>query len=552
MKKQNIKNKSSMSDVELKLTSDQQDAYDATESNQVVFVSGPAGTGKSFLIHRLKRDLTLKAIPYIILSSTGISAHHIEGMTVHGFLCRLKLKVMPITPETVIIVDEISMLGKKVMDAFEFQLRKHFSQGVYFDPTDHSRPFGGCRVVFFGDFAQLPPINDEYCFTSDAWEHIQAHCELTTIKRQNQDDFKTFLSHVRIGRLTRDDKLTIEQMTRNKLLTPTHLFLSNKEAEEFNSTHLEKLIQTGVTPSVMNANTEGDFSQDERDSFFNDRHQCYQRLIICPGARCMLTANLDVQNGWCNGTLATVVSVKENDIIIQNTKGQCVSIQRRAYKRYKKRSECDVICTENDSKALLMGEKKKKKKRTCGRTDCEHTPVYTYLDDDFDKDAKKSESSLTVSQFPLLLAWGMTIHKSQGMTLESCTITLPFIYSPSLIYVALSRCIALDKIVLKTQGPIRYEQICPSPDVMRSIFKWENKTCRICQDVYLGPYASFCQDCCSAPGKFSFYRFIDFIPAANPTPVMLDYMSYAVQNPTKSQTVRWKKFIAFAKSPMCI
>ena len=523
------------------LTCDQQHAFDEIQKKQVVFVSGPAGTGKSFLIHHLKRDFTERQIPFIVLSSTGISAHHIEGMTVHGFLCRLQLKLIQFTPETVLIVDEISMLGKKIMDNFEYRLRKYFSQGAYFDPADKSNAFGGCKIVFFGDFAQLPPINDQYCFESEAWSTIQSHCELTTIKRQNQDEFKLFLSHVRVGKLTTEDKRCFEKMTKHQIKTQTQLFQSNKEAEEFNRFHLEQLIQSGAIASQLDAKIdETKFDASEVDAFFNDRHQFYKRLVICPGSQCMLTSNIDVANGWCNGTLGTVVSVSDTEIVMQNTKGQSKSITRKTYIRYKQRVECDVI---------VVGEKKEKKKRTCGKMDCAHSPIYNYLDNDFEKEA--AESVLTIHQFPLLLSWGITIHKSQGMTLESCTITLPFIYSPSLIYVALSRCISMDRIVLKTNGPIRYEQICPSQEVMTAIFGWKPKTCKICNESYIGPYASFCSDCCSAPGKYSFYRFIDFIPAADPSPDMIQYMEYALQNPKKSTTVRWKKFIDFAKSPLC-
>jgi ATP-dependent DNA helicase PIF1 len=526
----------------MELTQDQKEAYDAIQSKQIVFVSGPAGTGKSFLIHYIQEQSRQKEIPYITLSSTGISAHHIEGMTVHGFLCRLKLKLIEIQPNTIFIVDEISMLGKKIMDAFECQLRKHFCTDMYFDPSDFSNPFGGQKIVFFGDFAQLPPIDDAYCFDSDAWSFINAHHELTTIKRQNDASFKTFLSHVRLGKLTRDDKLTIESMTRRKAQTTTQLFLSNKEAEEFNIMNFDKMIASGSEPIKLDSKIEAElFTSEEQDQFFKDRHQCYKTLHICIGATCMLTANLDVQNGWCNGTLGKIKAFTNDEIIMENTKGHTMSIPRKMYYRFKKRVECDV---------LVMGEKKKK--RLCGKMECEHTPMYAYIDNDFDtKEMKRSVAQMVVHQFPILLAWGITIHKSQGMTLDSCTITLPFIYSPSLIYVALSRCKNLESIVLKTNGPIRYEQICPSSEVMKHIFNWESKVCKICNETYLGPYASFCQDCCAAPGKYSFYRFIDFIPAADPTPDMVQYLNYAIHHPEQSKTVRWKKFITFAKSPMC-
>lgn len=516
------------------LTVDQQKAFDAFQTHQITFVSGPAGTGKSYLIHYIQDRLNQHETPYFTLSSTGISAHHIDGMTVHSFLCRLRLKLIKMTADTVLIVDEISMLGKKIMDQFEYQLRKFFCTDAYFDPKDRRNPFGGCKVCFFGDFAQLPPINDLYCFESDAWSYLEAHTELTTIKRQNEDAFKTFLSHVRTGKLLREDKDMLEDMCRNTCETSTHLFQSNKEAEEFNQKGLDHLIQDkGYTPVVFQATyTSNGFSESDIEQFYKDRHQCYQVLPICAEAVCMLTANIDVTNGWCNGTLGTVESVQGDEIIMKNKKGQVMSIPRKTYLRQKQRVECDVV----------VGGKK----RLCGRMDCDHTPIYTYVDDEYD--AKPTEHYLQVSQFPLVLAWGITIHKSQGMTLESCTITLPFLYSPSLIYVALSRCAYMNRICLKANGPLRFDQIAPSKDVMVHVFKWTEVVCKICGDAYVGPYTSFCQDCCSAPGKYSSYRFIDFIPQANPSPAMQEYCTYALKNPTKSHTTKWKKFVSFCSS----
>ena len=193
---------------------------------------------------------------------------------------------------------------------------------------------------------------------------------------------------------------------------------------------------------------------------------------------------------------------------------------------------------------------KKVKEKICGRMDCEHTPIYSYIDDDSFMDEKDSNPSmnLTVSQFPLLLAWGITIHKSQGMSLESCVITLPYQYSPSLLYVAFSRCISFERLCIQTEHIIKFDQIRPSEEVMEHIFKWKRKMCKLCKEEYMGSYASFCSDCCSAPGKYSMYRFIDFIPEANPSPDMIQYMNYVLENPKKGTTTKWMKFVEFCKT----
>jgi ATP-dependent DNA helicase PIF1 len=515
------------------LTPDQQEAFESTQTKKIVYVTGPAGTGKSYLIHHIQSECEKQNIPVITLSSTGISAHHIQGMTVHGFLCRLRLKLIQPTIDTVFIVDEISMLGRKVFDQFESSLRKYFSVD-WFDPKDRSNPFGGAKIILFGDFAQLPPIHDEYCFFSESWDCIQAHHELTTIKRQNDPEFKTFLSHIRTGKIIQDDKDKLQSMTKRKPTpTSTFLFLSNQEAEEFNYKNLSTLTESSDShtfPSVISSNG---FGKEEIRSFFQERHQCYETLTVCVGAKCMLTANLDVSNGWCNGTLGTIHEIQEDRLIMKNKHGAILPIPRKSYQRKKYRQECDVILRDG-------------KKRVCGSMTCEHTPVYFYTDDE--ENQKEPISVLEVNQFPILLAWGITIHKSQGMTLDECTITLPYQYSPSLIYVALSRCVTFEKICLQSEHPIKYDQIRPSNEVMEYIFHWKKKICKLCKEEYMGPYASFCGDCCSAPGKYSMYRFIDFIPEANPSPDMIQYMNYVLCNPSKGSTEKWKKFIAFCKT----
>lgn len=521
------------------LTPDQLIAFEAYETQPRVYISGPAGTGKSYLIQHIQADCRVKQIPFITLSSTGISAHHIGGMTVHGFLCRLRLKLIKPTPDTVFIVDEISMLGKKIFDTFETQLRKYASVEGYFDPHDYSSPFGHFKMVFFGDFAQLPPINDEFCFESHAWDFITQKVELTTIKRQTDLEFQTFLSHVRTGKLLQQDKDILMDLLRhpNQDAT-THLFLSNAEAEEFNKKNLDRLVTTTHQSVVtLDSKVTSTLSEEENKTFFKENHHCYETLEICVGATCMLTANLDVATGWCNGTLGTIEAIRENEILIKNKKGEVYPIPRKTYQRVKQRIECDVIVGTG-------------KQRYCGKTNCKHTPVYAVMDDDAVYRTKSLQSSMmmTVEQFPLLLAWGITIHKSQGMTLDSCAITLPFQYSPSLLYVALSRCMSLSTLSLRSESPIRFDQIRPSVEVMRAIFGWTERTCKLCEDVYIGPYTSFCNDCCSAPGKYSMFRFIDFIPAAMPSPAMMDYMTYAVKNPEKSTTVRWRKFVQFCVS----
>jgi len=506
----------------MSLTPDQQEAYDSFVQNQITFISGPAGTGKSYLIKYIQSQLTEQQRPFFTLSSTGISAHHIGGMTVHSFLCRLKIKAIEVSSEMVLILDEISMLGKKIFESFEYSLRKFFFKSKYFSKEDGTA-FGGIKIVMFGDFAQLPPVQDEFCFHADCWDTILATHELKTVLRQTDPEFQSFLSHIRTGKLTRPIREKLYSLSKRKLVTDTHLFLSNAEAEEFNRRGLDSI--PAVKKSFEHLHQlAGTTNLSDLERFFLDRHQCYETLTVCVGAKCMLTTNLDVESGWCNGTLAIVESFTGDQIIIKNKVGQIMPITRKTYTRSKHTLESE---SEHKSKAK-------------GRYDV------NYLDDE----EAKGADLITVHQFPLILAWGLTIHKSQGMSLPSCTISLPILYPPSLMYVALSRCMSWDTLCITSRTPIRYDQICPSTEVMSLLFETPTRTCKICQDSYVGPYAAFCHDCCSAPGSYTMYRFIDFIPEANPSPDMIQYMNYVLEHPDKGTTAKWKKFVAFCRSKM--
>ena len=163
------------------LTKDQQHAVQQAVNNRCVFITGPAGTGKSVLIRHLYYD-TFPLQKVHLCSSTGISAFNIGGMTVHSFIARLPLKEghplwLPILSNDVIIIDEVSMLGKTIFEELSDALQKRFRVS--------GKPFADLKMIFVGDFAQLPPVDDAFCFQSKYWKYIDQIVELTEIKRQN-------------------------------------------------------------------------------------------------------------------------------------------------------------------------------------------------------------------------------------------------------------------------------------------------------------------------------------------------------------------------------
>jgi ATP-dependent DNA helicase PIF1 len=529
-------------------TSDQQEALDACDRNRLVFISGPGGTGKSFLIHHLKK--TYDGAVHI-LSSTGISAYHIGGMTVHSFLARIKMVesefFLPLGESDLLIVDEVSMLGKKVFDEFEETLRLVRSE---------NRSFGGLKVLFFGDFAQLPPVNDEFCFESVRWPEIERTVELHEIKRQTDRSFVEFLLRIRSGKLGSADRTAVQAYGK---VSPgpkaVHLFASNEEAQTYNAERLRELCaETEQNPYPFPALIESEcFSESEIDSFFAQRHQFLRSMDICRGARVMLTKNICVEEGWCNGTVGTVQSVgKDSFVLLRSDKatagdraGRVQPHQvRPGVRRLRPIRLSDApVRPEVPVPASTHGPRKGS---VCGAENCKRHPQseVAYLDGEaVDKRAKQF---LAVRQFPAVLAWGMTIHKSQGMTLDECAIHLPaYRYCPSLIYVALSRCTSSEGVSIRSPTPIKYDAICPDPAIMSRVFRYRRKDCSVCGEEFLGPYA-FCSDCACCPGKHSIYSFKAFVQ--NMTPERERYAEFALERPEYSSSTRWRKFVAFLRT----
>lgn len=553
--------------MERSFTDDQKEALEACETNQLVFISGPGGTGKSFLIHYLKEKYQATGKSVHLLSSTGISAYHIGGMTVHSFLARIKMTesefFLPLTDDDIIIIDEISMLGKKIFDQFEETLRLVRSMNL---PDPEPRPFGGMKILFFGDFAQLPPVNDEYCFESVHWSYIERTIDLTEIKRQTDREFSEFLLRIRSGKLGLADRKSVESFQKHAT-TPRaiHLFASNEESQEYNEKRLTELCsvsrQSETTfPAIVQSET---FSEQEIESFFSQRHQFYQHLKLAIGARVMLTKNISVEEGWCNGTVGTIQSISQDSFIvrrdgepIQNQPME-LEIQRIEYTRIKCGQECQFVangsicgrskCTLHpyDPACNVIMAYGPRKGKICGSLRCKRHPQseVVYMDTDSPDLSKRIKQFLTVRQFPIVLSWGITIHKSQGMTLAECAIHLPkYKYCPSLIYVALSRCKTKEGVSIESESPIKYDAICPDEAIMSRVFKYRLKSCSICHEEFIGPYP-FCRDCSCSPGKYSLYCFKAFVQ--NMTPDRVRYAEFAMDHPTYSSAIRWKKFIAY-------
>lgn len=394
------------------ITPEFQQAFDLLESTRKnVFLTGKAGTGKSTFLHYF-REHTKKKIA--VVAPTGVAALNVGAQTIHSFF-RLKpafVDKQALKPNRskvlkeleLLIIDEISMARADVFDGIDHSLRL---------ARKNDKPFGGVQLCVIGDLFQLPPVvsreektfyaqhyTSPFFFCTQAYAQAQfTTIQFTTIHRQNDGAFIQILNAIRAGTC---DAVALE--TLNSRLSPKAtpaagtlvLTATNALAEDINNTKLAKLA--GTARSYEGA-LNGDFGMKA------GRLPAPEELALKIGAQVMFVKN-DSEGRWVNGTIG-IVQKLASDIIT-------VSIGNITY------------------------EVKPEKWKTIG---------YEFSEEH----AKIVEKTLgTYTQFPLTLAWAITIHKSQGKTLERVIIDLGTgAFAAGQLYVALSRCKSLAGIALK-------------------------------------------------------------------------------------------------------
>lgn len=399
-----------------------------TDNN--IFLTGKAGTGKSHLI-RAFEETTRKRI--LKLAPTGRAARHINGATMHSTFgyeyieyldldaeltfCGLSLmkperKVALMHADT-LIIDEISMVRPDQLDRIDMVLRAL---------TGCDRPFGGKQMIAVGDLLQLPPVivgkdlhdylYDRYggvlCFYSKAFQRGNfCFIELTRNHRQRDAGFYEMLNRIREGTPTEADVLSINMRYENAGEALGHavtLFPSKGEAAALNAYMLQMLdgpeycYDARVTQCI-----EGDQLPNLENNF-----PISEKLRLKPGALIMMVAN-DPGKRWVNGTIGTVESLHD-----------------------------DYISVLIDGRTFDVGRM-----------------VFSLQEPIYDRAAKKIEyrNILSVDQFPIILSYGMTIHKSQGSTFPAVTLEISQCRQPGQAYVALSRCTSLENLHLLSQVP---------------------------------------------------------------------------------------------------
>lgn len=425
--------------IEIKLSEEQLAVKNIIENtNKPLFVTGKAGTGKSTLLQAV-RDSTKKRC--VAIAPTGVAAINVGGQTIHSFF-RLPPKF--ITEEDInisegtkkllkaiemVIIDEISMVRADLMDAIDIVLRK---------ARANDDPFGGVQIVMFGDLYQLPPVVKEeellqyfmrkyggvYFFNAKVWQCSSFEIyELKTIFRQEDSQFKNMLDCIREDRCNSETFALLNE--RAKVSVPTNSIIiltsTNKIANQINEKHLKQLDSELF---IYEAHINGDFDQPSFPAELS--------LRLKKGAQVMFVRNDHHLNRWVNGTLGHVHSLTKNEITV-DIKGKIHLVTKETWEKYRHNLN-------------------------------EQT------------NSIKAEVVASFTQYPLKLAWAITIHKSQGKTLDSVLIDLGArAFACGQTYVALSRCTRLDGIYLKRE--ITSRDIIVDPKIVHFMKRENERYC---------------------------------------------------------------------------
>ena len=378
------------------------------KSGRNVFLTGSAGAGKTYVLNQYIQYLKQHGVPVAITASTGIAATHMNGQTIHSwagigikdyvsdrYLASLRDKKYfrdKMDKVKVLIIDEISMLHRNQLDAVDYVL-KFFKQ--------NDEPFGGVQVIFSGDFFQLPPIGEEweeskdkFCFMSDAWVQSKVHiCYLTEQYRQTNNALNDILNEIRSGNISQKTVDLLESRIEyfpDEIDSQTRLYTHNMDVDRINK---GQLINIDSSSKTFEAKVAGNPALVE---VLKKSVLAEEVLELKIGAKVMFVRN-NFEVGFVNGTLGNVSGYTEKDEPIIKT---------------------------------LDGEFYVAKPETWAIED----------------ESGKALASFT--QVPLRLAWAITIHKSQGMTLDSAFIDLSKAFEKGQGYVALSRLRDLNSLML--------------------------------------------------------------------------------------------------------
>ena len=398
-----------------------------TETSENLFLTGKAGTGKTTFLKYLKENCSKNII---VAAPTGVAAINAGGVTLHSLF---QLPFHPFLPTKshkdellakvrfnkqrqqllrkmeLLVIDEISMVRCDTMDAIDTILRSV--------RRNYNTSFGGVQLLCIGDLHQLPPVaqrhewsileeyySSPFFFDSNVIkENMPLLIELNKVYRQKEDSFVALLNKVRNNKMAADDFAELHQRYEPSFrpaLEEKYITLTshNNQADLINNRELQKLLSPSF---IYNAIIDGEFPE--------NTYPAEGSLNLKAGAQVMFLKNDTIQKRYFNGKIGVIRSLDDDEIIV----------------------ECD------DINISVLPETWENTRYVLNRAD-----------------GKLQQETLgTFTQFPLRLAWAITIHKSQGLTFEKVMIDAGAAFSSGQVYVALSRCTSLDGIVLLSKIP---------------------------------------------------------------------------------------------------
>jgi len=392
------------------------------ETNQTFFLTGRAGTGKSTFMKHIVETVEKN---FLVVAPTGIAAVNVGGVTIHSFF---QFPLRPLLPNDegikifwknsekrkiisamdTLIIDEISMVRADLIDGIDFSLRKNGG--------NPNMPFGGKQVIFVGDIFQLEPVTikgsgeqtiineiygNPYFYNAKVFESIElVTIELQKVYRQTDSEFVSLLDKVRIKDISQADLdyINTRVFSQSQLNENDFAITLTTTNEISNNVNYQKLDELDADSFLYVADVSGEFEE--------SKYPTDPELVLKVGAQVIFIKN-DTARRWVNGTIGQVCELTENDIKVRLKDGTSHFVEKRVWENLK----------------------------------------YQY-----NKEKKKIEQEIigTFEQYPLKLAWAITIHKSQGLTFDRVVIDFGSgTFASGQAYVALSRATSFKGLFLK-------------------------------------------------------------------------------------------------------
>lgn len=392
-------------------------------TSQSVFLTGKAGTGKTTFLHYIRKNVDKNVI---VAAPTGVASINAGGVTLHSLL---QLPFEPFIPNfegkkkldfhfklrkskiemlrelELLIIDEVSMLRADMLDAIDYMLKRY---------RNNQQPFGGVQILFIGDMFQLPPVVQQHeweqlkhYYPSPFFFHAQAlqdnmplYIELKTIYRQSDPVFIDILNRIRNSCTTSADlQILNKRYNPSFKLTEENRYIvlctHNYKADKINSEQLANLNTKGVS---FSGKITGDFADNSLPTDF--------KLVLKVGAQVMFVKNdAGEKRRYYNGKLAVVSFLTDKKIIVRFENGHEMELEEETWRNVR----------------------------------------YSLNEDSGDI---QEEELGAFTQYPIRLAWAITIHKSQGLTFDRVVIDAGQAFAAGQVYVALSRCTSLEGIIL--------------------------------------------------------------------------------------------------------